>query len=223
MPQILIVEDDPLLAENLTSLLSDELYSVIAAQNIAEARSLNQAPDLILLDWRLPDGRGIDYLKELRTSDKSTPVMMLTSKSDIEDKVLGLELGANDYVTKPFAPKELLARVAVQLRSSKPSFENTNSPLNFKELSLCISSRTVSFQQKDVVLTKLEFDLLKLLLQNPEKVFSRDELLNTVWGFDSFPTTRTVDMHIKQLRQKTCNTYFKTVHGIGYSMNFENS
>jgi len=219
MQQILIVEDDPLLSENLQSLLSTEMYSVVAAQDLSQARKLNKNLDLILLDWRLPDGRGIDYLKELRADNVTTPIVMLTSKSDLEDKVLGLELGANDYITKPFAPKELLARVAVQLRSSKPSSKNVNRPLNFRELSLCPSSRTVSFQQRNVVLTKLEFDLLKLLLQNPEKVFSRDELLNTVWGFDSFPTTRTVDMHIKQLRQKTCGDYFKTIHGIGYCIN----
>jgi len=217
MKNILIVEDDKLLSENIRDLLEGENYSITTAHNLSEAHAQKNSPDLIFLDWRLPDGRGIDFLKAIRSEGSPTPTIMLTSKSDLEDKVLGLELGANDYVTKPFASKELLARIAVQLRS-KPQKITTTHALSFKKISLCTDSRKVTYDSHPVSLTKLEFELLKTLLQSPTKVFSRDELLNLVWGFDAFPTTRTVDMHVKQLRQKTCSAYFKTVHGIGYSM-----
>jgi DNA-binding response OmpR family regulator len=216
--RLLLVEDEENIRASLVQYLTKEGFDILEAKTLKEARlCLGEDPHLIILDWMLPDGEGTELLKEWRKSDVSLPIILLTAKAETIDKVLGLELGANDYLTKPFEPRELLARIRVQLRS--PSVVSSKSAqLNYSAISMDLRMRTVCFEGTPVELTKMEFELLKLFVENPNQVFSREELLNRVWGYDQFPTTRTVDTHILQLRQKLRDNLFETVRGIGYRL-----
>jgi len=219
MKSILIIEDEPTVADSLQKYFRDNFYNTEIADSIANSKSIlkSQPFDLICLDWNLSDGEGIEVLKYLRSENNNTPIILLTARDDIFDKVLALELGANDYITKPFNPRELLARVKVQLRSqSANSIKENNIILNDKILELNTKTHTVIFGNKIVDLNKKEFDLLKLFLENKNTVFSRDELLNAVWGFENYPQTRTVDAHIGFLRNKFGSDCIATVHGVGY-------
>lgn len=211
--KILLIEDDLSLNESLTQYLTEELFSVTQAFSFKQ--SLQQNPsdfDLIIMDWTLGDGQGLDLLKFWKQSQTQTPIIFLTAKVDITDKVLSLESGACDYITKPFHPRELLARVRVQLR-------NQNTPaelISVSGIKIIPVERKVFFNQIELSMSKTEYELLYFLARSPDKVFSREELLKEVWGYDRSPTTRTVDTHILQLRQKMCSELFETVHGIGY-------
>lgn len=216
MNRLLIIEDNASLAKSLKDYFSKEGYEVMVVHQLIEAKNLTMTFNLIILDWMLPDGQGIDFLKTLRSQCDWIPVIFLTAKSDIVDKVLGLESGANDYVIKPFEPRELLARVRSHLRSPVNEIES----IEYKSLRVLLKSREVLFNNVKVETTKKEFDLLVLLIKNPNQVFSREELLNKVWGFENFPTTRTVDTHVLQLRQKFNDEIIQTVRGIGYRINF---
>lgn len=215
MNTILIVEDEVNVRKPLEEFLIKEGFKVLAAGSRAEADVLiHQNPDLVLLDWMLPDGQGIELLKKWRHKNMNVPVIMLTARSETIDKVLGLELGAHDYMTKPFEPRELVARIRVQLRDKlTPVTEETLSICGFK---IVQSKREAYFENLLLDLTKTEFDLLKIFLENPNKVFNREELLKSVWGYEQYPSTRTVDNHVMQLRQKSSPELFETVHGIGY-------
>jgi DNA-binding response OmpR family regulator len=217
--KILLVEDDRHLIESLTNYLSQEGFKVVVAKSLSEAKANlfgPSGPAIILLDWMLPDGQGLDFLRALRQDKNETPVIMLTARVDLVDKVLGLETGANDYITKPFEPRELVARIRAQLRSAKSG--NKSSELRVGPFCLNSETMEVSFAGTSVELTKIEFHLLKLFLENPNRVFSREALLNEVWGYESYPTTRTVDNHIMQLRHKFNGSMFETVRGIGYRL-----
>jgi DNA-binding response OmpR family regulator len=219
--RVLVVEDDSSLADSITHFLTGEGYQVRVISNLSDAREATSAfaPDLILMDWMLPDGQGIDFLRRYRASGGAVPVILLTAKADLVDKVLGLEIGANDYVTKPFEPRELSARIRVQLRARGGSSGNAEPAcLNVGPFFIDLASRSASVQGERVELTRMEFELLRLFCENPNRVFSREELLNKVWGYQSFPTTRTVDTHILQLRNKLGETFFETVRGIGYRL-----
>ena len=215
MSRILMVEDNASLAKSVSDYLITENFQVTLTANLFEAQKLKQNFDLIILDWMLPDGQGIDFLRTLRKNQIWTPVIFLTAKADLIDKVLGLESGANDYMTKPFEPRELLARIRSHLR--RP--ESKSDLITGRNLILDLNAREVKFNNVKIETTKKEFDLLALLLTNPNKVFSREELLNKIWGFDNYPTTRTVDTHVLQLRQKFSETLIQTVRGIGYRIN----
>lgn len=217
MPKLLLVEDDRNLRVSLAEFLAGEGLDIWQAADVTEARALMQrGPDLAVLDWMLAGASGIDLLKEWRRAGNACPVVMLTAKSDLVDKVLGLELGADDYLTKPFEPRELLARLRVQLRRAGAAPEAC---LSHSGIRLDDVKKEVRFRGRALDLTKMEFHLLKLFLENPRRVFSRDEILNQVWGYDHFPTTRTVDTHVLQLRQKLDPSYFETVRGMGYRFN----
>jgi DNA-binding response OmpR family regulator len=219
MQKILLVEDDYVLRESLSECLSSEGFSVLTAASLEEARNAEPGNfDLVLLDWMLPDGQGVEIVKELRHQESTVPVIILTARTDVIDKVLGLELGANDYITKPFEVRELIARIRVQLRTVRGGLADSGKRRTFLKSSgieLNLDSMEVFFRKEEVAVTKLEFALLRLFLENPDRVFSRDELLDAVWGM-KYPTTRTVDMHICQLRQKIRADLFQTVHGMGY-------
>lgn len=216
--KILFVEDDISLGKSGTKLLKDEGFDVTWASTIDEAtKNLSNEISLIVLDWMLPDGQGIDFLKELRSNNNFIPVIMLTARVDLIDKVLGLEAGSNDYMTKPFEPRELVARIRVQLRQSQHMLpENNKKILEIGDISFNIQDREVFYKSKKLELTKMEYELLKLLAENPGRAFSREEILNKVWGYENFPTTRTVDTHVLQLRQKTSDDLIETIRGIGY-------
>jgi DNA-binding response OmpR family regulator len=176
-------------------------------------------PALVLLDLKLPDMSGRDVCLEIRQQAATLPIIILTATSGEVDKVLLLELGADDYVTKPFSPRELLARVrAVMRRSSRPS---VGEQYSFADVSVDFAKMEVVRTGKPVTLTPQEFKILKYFAQNPERVISRDELLNEVWGYQCYPSTRTVDNHLLKLRQKLEQdpahpNHFRTVHGAGY-------
>lgn len=214
--KILIVEDDREIARSLAEYLRSESFEVDVAQNAAEFQKLKLNYDLLIMDWMLPDGQGIDLLKQIRAQKQSgVPVIFLTAKSDLIDKVLGLESGAQDYLTKPFDRRELLARVRVHLRDAVRPVLNE---IEIGSLKVILAGRELYYNGRLIETTRKEFDLILLLMQNPNSVFTRDELLNKVWGFENFPTTRTVDTHILQLRQKTHEDMIQTVRGVGYRL-----
>jgi DNA-binding response OmpR family regulator len=220
--RLLVVEDDPDIAASLRALLEREGYSVVQAGSIAEARvALREDLDGMLLDWRLPDGEGIDLLKEIRkTSD--LPVLMVTARVDVIDRVLGLEIGADDYVTKPVEPRELLARLRARLRAHRRTGAAPSAVpaprrrIERSGVSLDLDTREVTFEGRAIPTTRMEFGMLAVLLEHPGRVFSREELLNRVWGYERTPTTRTVDTHVVQLRTKLRPELIESVRGIGY-------
>ncbi|MCB9092648.1 MAG: response regulator transcription factor [Halobacteriovoraceae bacterium] len=221
MTKLLLVEDDSSLGESLRDYLESEAFAVDWSQSIADAQSKisQDAYEIVVLDWMLPDGQGIDLLKSWRNDNIKTPVIMLTARSDLLDKVVGLESGAHDYMTKPFEPRELVARIRVQLRKSPETQEEDEKIIIRKGLQINKETRDVTFNDQEVYLTKMEYELLLLLAENPGRPFTRDELLNKVWGFEFTPSTRTVDTHVLQLRQKLEEEIIDTVRGVGYRFN----
>jgi DNA-binding response OmpR family regulator len=219
---LLIVEDEAPVAAALVELFEREGYLVRCAATLAAARAAlageaRTAIDVVLLDWRLPDGEGIDLLKELRkTSD--LPVLMVTARADVVDRVVGLEIGADDYVTKPVDPRELIARVRARIRGTKKQPAAAPRVLERAGIAIDLETREVSFEGRGVPTTRMEFGLLALLVEHPGRVFSREELLNRVWGFERTPTTRTVDTHVAELRAKLRPDLIESVRGIGYRL-----
>lgn len=220
MAHVLIIEDHQNISLSLKDLIVKEGHQVTICENLSQAReqfksTVSTKPDLIILDWMLPDGQGLDFLIELRKQSVATPVIFLTARAEVVDKVLGLEMGANDYLTKPFEPRELIARVRVQLRTKAPE---PTGLLTVGSLAIDRIRHKVNFKGAAIELVKKEFDLLVLLAEDPEKVFSRDEILNKVWGYEVYPTTRTVDTHIMLLRQKIDDQLIETVRSVGYRL-----
>jgi len=222
MARILIVEDEPNMVAGLRDNFEYEGYDVIAARDGAEGldRALNEAPDLVVLDVMMPKMSGLDVCKQLKAKRPSLPVIMLTARGQEVDKVVGLELGADDYVTKPFSIRELLARIKAVLRRS-PVAPKDQERYAFGDVEVNLRSCQVARAGRSVEFSAKEFDLLKYFLCHPGETLSRDRLLEKVWGYNSFPTTRTVDAHIVRLRQKLEPRpeeprFILTVHGIGY-------
>jgi len=214
MKKILIVEDDKALLETLTTSLTSENFKVLSATDGEKGFQLacQEKIDLIILDLVLPSLSGMDICREMRAKGVMTPIIMLTGEKKEEiDKVLGLELGADDYLLKPFGTKELLARIRAVLRRSKPEapevveYSFGNVYLNFKK-------QIATKGKKDLSLTAKEYALLKLLISHEGEVVSRDTLLNEVWGYDKFPTTRTVDTFVHNLRKKIEDNPSEPVH-----------
>ena len=219
--KILVVEDDPAVQKALKRLFESEGYTVEIQANGKSALESFQAapPAVIILDLRLPKLSGGDLCKEVKAQAPTLPIVVLSATSDVSDKVLLLELGADDYVTKPFSPRELLARVRAALRHT--SRTPTANLVSFDGISIDFKKMEVLRNGKVVVLTAQEFKTLQFLVQNADRVIGRDELLNEVWGYQNYPSTRTVDNHILKLRQKlerdpASPVHFRTVHGMGY-------
>jgi len=219
--RILVVEDDPAVQKALRRLFETEGYTVeVQADGSAALESFHAlAPAAIVLDLRLPKLSGSEVCKEIKAVAPTVPIVMLSAASDVSDKVLLLELGADDYVTKPFSPRELLARVRAALRhTSRVPEVNV---VSFDGISADFRRMEVKRDGIPVVLTAQEFKTFQFLVQNADRVISRDELLNEVWGYQNYPSTRTVDNHILKLRQKlekdpSSPVHFRTVHGMGY-------
>jgi DNA-binding response OmpR family regulator len=219
--RILVVEDDPSVQKALKRLFETEGYIVEVQNNGKSALESFQAapPAVIILDLRLPQLSGSDLCKVVKGQNPTLPIVVLSATSDVSDKVLLLELGADDYVTKPFSPRELLARVRAALRHT--SRTASVSLVSFDGISVDFKKMEVQRDGKVIVLTAQEFKTLQFLVQNADRVISRDELLNEVWGYQNYPSTRTVDNHILKLRQKLerdpgSPVHFRTVHGMGY-------
>ncbi len=218
MKQVLIVEDDENLGNSLKKILESEGMKAHLAPNLELARSLvSKDLDVIVLDWMLPDGQGIDFLREIRSKEFLMPVIMLTARTDLIDKVLGLETGANDYMTKPFESRELVARVRVQLREKSQVVARAEKVIVGK-LVINDMEKEVLYDGRKITFTKMEYELVRLLAENPRQTFSRENLLDKVWGYENFPTTRTVDTHVLQIRQKTADDIIETIRGLGYRL-----
>lgn len=221
--KILIVEDDAPIADLLSYGLSMEGFQTRIASSGAAGMSEVQTfqPDLLLLDWMLPDGSGLDICKKV-TAHYNIPIMMITAKSDITDKILGLEFGADDYITKPFDLREVIARIRTILRridqATKLNIEQMNEEvIQYRHLKITEAERLVTSDDQPVELTPKEYDLLLMLIKNQGKTFTRSELLDLVWGYHFAGDTRTVDTHIQRLRKKLdANECIATVFGIGY-------
>jgi two-component system OmpR family response regulator/two-component system alkaline phosphatase synthesis response regulator PhoP len=225
MAVILVVDDEEPIQELLKFNLEKEGYQVITADDGPEALKTieEKHPDLVVLDIMLPGMNGLEVCKLLRMNPKFSdlPVIMLTAKGEEIDKVLGLEIGADDYLTKPFSPRELLARIRARLRRMKP-VEGGNELLR-GDLRIDLERFSVSMRGEYVELTHKEFELLRVLAAHPGKVYSRDELLERVWGYEYAGDTRTVDVHVRHLRQKVEKDpsnpeYIETLRGIGYRL-----
>ncbi|QPC47200.1 response regulator transcription factor [Mangrovibacillus cuniculi] len=229
--RILVVDDEPSIATLLQYNLEQAGYEVFTAEDGEEGRekALSLEPDLIVLDLMLPKLDGIEVCKQLRQQKINTPILMLTAKDDEFDKVLGLELGADDYMTKPFSPREVVARVKAILRrtqtiiSVKETVEEEVDFMQVGELKVFPEHYEAYFASKHLELTPKEFELLMYLIENKGRVLTRDQLLSAVWNYDFAGDTRIVDVHISHLREKIeANTkkplYIKTIRGLGYKL-----
>jgi two-component system phosphate regulon response regulator PhoB len=220
--KILIIEDEPDIRKTLEYNISREGYEVACASSLSEGRQKLESASfsLLLLDLMLPDGSGLDLCRELKQdkSLSSMPVIILTAKDDEVDKVVGFELGADDYVTKPFSVRELILRVKAVLKRGERKSDNMEVQRQFGELKIDVDSHEVFVNDEQVTLTALEFKLLRQLVDRRGRVQSRDQLLSDVWGYSSDVTTRTVDTHIKRLREKLgdMGKYVQTIRGVGY-------
>lgn len=220
--KILIVEDEPNMVAGLRDNFEFEGYTVITARDGVEGlqRALDESPDLVVLDVMMPRMSGLEVCKQLRAKRGSIPIIMLTARGQEVDKVVGLELGADDYVTKPFSIRELLARVKAVLRRTAVVPKDMDQHA-FADIEVDLKRCRVLKSGKAIEVSSKEFELLKYFICHSGEILSRDRLLEEVWGYDNYPTTRTVDTHLVRLRQKLepdpeQPQYFLTVHGTGY-------
>ena len=221
-PRILIVEDEPAMVAGLRDNFEYEGYEVISAGDGAEGldRALADNPDLVVLDVMMPRMSGLDVCKQLKARRPGVPIIMLTARGQEIDKVVGLELGADDYVTKPFSIRELMARVKAVLRRASPQ-SPTADVYRFSDVEVNVRSNEVKRAGRPVELSGKEFALLAYFVAHPVETLTRDRLLDAVWGYENYPNTRTVDTHIVHLRQKLEPNpeeprFILTVHGSGY-------
>ncbi|WP_306116200.1 MULTISPECIES: phosphate regulon transcriptional regulator PhoB [unclassified Roseovarius] len=226
-PRLLVIEDEPsqveLLRYNLTKQGFDVRVAMDGEEGVDAARE--DPPDLILLDWMLPNLSGIEVCRQLRRdrATREVPIIMLTARSEERDKVRGLDVGADDYVTKPYSVKELIARVRAALR--RPAARVADSKLVNGKIEIDLEKHTVKVAGKDISLSPTEFRLLVTLMQSPGRVFSRDQLLDMVWGITADVDTRTVDVHVGRLRRVLDSAdgegLIRTIRGFGYALSAE--
>ena len=223
-PHILIVEDEPPLVEVIRYNLEKEGFRASVAADGEEAMILvdEDKPDLVILDWMLPRLSGIEVLRQIRKKGdaRNLPIIMLTARSEEGDRIQGLDSGADDFIAKPFSPKELIARVRAILRRSRPSLSDER--LSYADIVMDLATHRVTRSERAIHLGPTEFRLLRVLLEKPGRVFSREQLLDTVWGRDIYVETRTVDVHILRLRKALNEAgdadLIRTVRGAGYAL-----
>lgn len=220
MKSILVVDDDASLRDTIAIILEQaEFRPIVASDGPSGLESaLRNKPDLLLVDLRLPGLSGIDICKQLRQGGSTTPIIALSASNEEVDKVLLLEIGADDYVVKPFGARELLARIRAVLRRCSPGARGV---VEFGDVVIDLERRSVTRHNQAIKMTPAEYNLLTFFLQNPDKPLTRDQILNSVWGYECFPSTRTVDAHVVKLRQKLESDsgspkHFLTLHGVGY-------
>jgi two-component system response regulator ResD len=221
MATVLVVDDEPIVREVVVRYLERDGYDALEADDVDTARDLLQrhSPSLVVLDIMLPGGDGLELCREIRQGSE-VPIIMLTARADEADRVVGLELGADDYVTKPFSPRELTARVRTVLRRSVPRPDDSARRV-FGELEIDGVTREISVRGEGVRVTAKEFDLLSFLARHPRQVFSRQQLMDGVWGYEAAYDTGTVTVHIRRLREKiesdaASPRWIETVWGVGY-------
>ena len=219
--KILIVEDEPDIRDTLSYNFEKEGFEVLSSPNGKSALKLLESnePNIVILDLMLPDMSGLDICRQIKNDKKlsDTSIIMLTAKSEEVDRIVGFELGADDYVTKPFSVRELILRVKVLIKKHTTT-EHKDTSISLGSIYMNLDAHVVKINKKDIILTALEFKLLKHLLQRKGRVQTRDQLLGDVWGYSSEVTTRTVDTHIKRLREKlgVFADYIQTIRGVGY-------
>ncbi|WP_028108781.1 phosphate regulon transcriptional regulator PhoB [Ferrimonas futtsuensis] len=220
--RILIVEDESAIREMLTFVLEQHGFQTVSAEDFEQGvqKLVEPFPDLVLLDWMLPGGSGIQLAKQMRSQEhtRPIPIIMLTARGEEEDRVRGLEVGADDYITKPFSPKELVARIKAVLRRSAPT--RLEESIEVRGLKLDPVSHRVSVEDEQLDMGPTEFRLLHFFMTHPERVYSREQLLDNVWGTNVYVEDRTVDVHIRRLRKaiqaKGHDALIQTVRGAGY-------
>jgi DNA-binding response OmpR family regulator len=220
MQTILVIDDDDSLRDTIAMMLEQEGFRAILSADGRDGfdKALTNKPDLILVDLRLPAMSGTEICKQLRAAKVQTPIIVLSALGDEVDKVLLLEIGADDYVVKPFGTRELMARIRAVLRRTSADARKV---VHFSENEIDFERRIVLRRGEELKLTPAEYNLLCYFLQNPDRPLTRDMILNSVWGYEFFPNTRTVDAHVVKLRQKlepdpNAPRHFLTVHGVGY-------
>jgi len=220
MQTILVIDDDESLRDTIGVMLEQENFRAVleADGKSGFERALLLKPELVLVDLRLPNMSGVEICKQLRAAQIKTPIIVLSAVGDEVDKVLLLEIGADDYIVKPFGTRELLARIRAILRRVSP---DAHKVIHFGEMEVDLERRIVARRGDEIKMTPAEYNLLTYFLQNPDRPLTRDMILNSVWGYESFPNTRTVDAHVVKLRQKlepdpNSPRHFLTVHGVGY-------
>lgn len=219
---ILIVEDEEAIRDIIRFALTPAGFDILEARDVAVAEKIliNHIPDIILLDWMLPDVSGIEFSNRLKrhSHTKHIPIIMLTAKAEEENKIKGLESGADDYVTKPFSPRELIARINTVLR--RGLLVDTDGMIKIEKLSVDVNSHQVKIEDNLLVLTAIEYKLLYFFVTHPNRIYTREQLLNHVWGLNTDINERTVDVQVKRLRKQLkkydCEHYIKTVRGSGY-------
>ena len=225
MPRrILIVEDEAPIREMLSFVMEQHGYQAVEAKDYDSglAKIAEPYPDMVLLDWMLPGGSGIQLAKKIKSDDftRNIPIIMLTARGEEEDKVRGLEVGADDYITKPFSPKELMARMRAVFRRVAPTV--LDEPLEIEGLKLDPVSHRISTHDRSIDMGPTEFKLLHFFMTHPERVYSREQLLDQVWGTNVYVEDRTVDVHIRRLRKALhehgYDRLIQTVRGVGYRM-----
>ena len=228
-PNVLIVEDEPPLVELLSYNLEKAGFQIHIARDGEEALLAveERKPDLILLDWMLPYVSGIEICRRIRRNPetRNVPIIILTARGEEDDRIRGLEAGADDYVVKPFSPSELVARVRAVLRRTRPAFDKDS--LTYGDITMDLTTHRVSRNDEPVDLGPTEFRLLRFMMEHPGRVFSREQLLDSVWGHDTYIEPRTVDVHIRRLR-KSLNIpgavdLIRTVRGAGYAIDEQQS
>jgi two-component system alkaline phosphatase synthesis response regulator PhoP len=218
--KILVVDDEQSIVTLLQFNLEQAGFNVIVALDGKEALELSkkEQPDLMVLDLMLPEMNGLEVCKELRQNKFNVPILMLTAKDDELDKIIGLELGADDYITKPFSPREVVARVKAILRRVQTQLTETPDRLTIGRLEIQPDNYEAFFDGNLLELTPKEFELLLYLARHKGRVLTRDQLLNAIWNYDFVGDTRIVDVHISHLRDKIKSSYIKTVRGLGYKL-----
>ncbi|MGK7917207.1 MAG: response regulator transcription factor [Prochloraceae cyanobacterium] len=218
MKRILIAEDEALSANFLEQKLREHGFATARVQEGYEAlnMSLSDNFDLLILDLVLPGKDGVEVMKELRGQGKQIPIIILTVRNEVKDKVAGLEAGADDYVTKPFSFDELLARIRLRLRSQQVPQGQPEMILTAGKITLDFHTHTVKVGEREIHLSNQEFILLERLMRHPERIVSRQELLNDVWGYDYYPGSNIVDVYVRYLRKKLGRGIIETIRGVGY-------
>lgn len=219
--KILVIEDEQAIREMIGFALRREGYEIMEASSVAAADALlaDKLPDAMLVDWMLPDVSGVEFLRRAKQDERlqDIPAIMLTARSEEDDKITGLDAGADDYISKPFSPRELMARIRSVLRRSGQSEDPI---LSLGDLSLDVGSHRVSFQGNTIDLGPTEYKLLHFLIQHPDRVYSRTQLLDHVWGHNAYVEERTIDVHVLRLRKilapHGCDKMLQTVRGAGY-------
>ncbi|KAF2957003.1 response regulator transcription factor [Marinitoga sp. 38H-ov] len=217
MPSILIVEDDKDIRDILKAYLEIEKFDIFECENINCMKNLmnNNKFDILLLDIMLPDGDSIDILPLIRAKNKNTGIIIISAKNTDRDKIYGIEIGADDYITKPFNPREVIARIRALLKRIK----NEDDKLKFGNLEIFSNNYTVKYNGKFVDLTAKEFEILYLLAKNDDKIYTRNEIIEKIWFDDEFITDRVIDVHISMIRSKIGKNWIKTIRNLGYKFN----